>query len=190
MSAARLEIVMGCMFSGKTSRLIDDVTTAYITNPNSVPLVINHISDVRYSNTMLSTHDRTEIPCIFLENLMSTITTKATHIFINEAQFFPDLYDFVFELLRRNKKIFVYGLDGDYKQEPIGDILRLIPLADSYTKLTAICEDCGDAAIFSHRIVEDDTQILVGQKETYIPLCRGCFRQRCAPATAPAPRNI
>jgi thymidine kinase len=172
------------MFSGKTSRLIADVTTAYITNPNSTPLVINHISDVRYSNTMLSSHDRTEIPCIFLENLMSTITTKATHIFINEAQFFPDLYEFVVELLRRNKKIFVYGLDGDYKQQPIGDILRLIPLADSYTKLTAICEDCGGAAIFSHRIVEDDTQILVGQKESYIPLCRGCA------AAAHPPRNI
>jgi thymidine kinase len=119
---------------------------------------------------------------------MSTITTKATHIFINEAQFFPDLYEFVVELLRRNKKIFVYGLDGDYKQQPIGDILRLIPLADSYTKLTAICDDCGGAAIFSHRIVEDDTQILVGQKESYIPLCRGCAA--AAAAAAHPPRNI
>lgn len=169
-----LKIVMGCMFSGKTTHLIK---TASELNENDI-LIINHTSDTRYSSEMLSSHDKVEIPCLFLDYLFDVYAKNiiAKYIFINEAQFFPDLYDFVVALLAENKSVFVYGLDGDYKQKPIGQILDLIPLCDSCEKLVAKCEVCGEPAIFSKRIAGAAAeQILVGQKESYIPTCRLCF---------------
>jgi thymidine kinase len=173
--APKLRIIMGCMFSGKTTNLIKTVQEL----PAKDVLVINHISDTRYSTEMLSTNDNIQIRCIFLEKLASiptaAMTARAKYIFINEAQFFPDLYDAVVQLLAANKSVFVYGLDGDYRKRPIGQILNLIPLCDSCEKLTAKCEVCGERAIFSKRISDSGPQILVGQKDLYIPTCRECF---------------
>jgi thymidine kinase len=94
---------------------------------------------------------------------------NAQHILINEAQFFPDLIDFVKEFV--NKNIYVYGLDGDFKQEKIGYILDIIPLCDTVTKLKAICE-CGQPAIFSKRLSEEMDQYQPNAQ--YVPVCRKC----------------
>jgi thymidine kinase len=94
---------------------------------------------------------------------------NAQHILINEAQFFPDLIDFVKEFV--NKNIYVYGLDGDFKQEKIGYILDIIPLCDTVTKLKAICQ-CGQPAIFSKRLSEEMDQYQPNAQ--YVPVCRKC----------------
>jgi thymidine kinase len=91
------------------------------------------------------------------------------YILINEAQFYPDLVEFVKEF--KHKNIYVYGLDGDFKQEKIGNILDIIPLCDSVTKLKATCE-CGQPAIFSKRVSDETDQYQPNAQ--YIPVCRKC----------------
>ena len=92
-------------------------------------------------------------------------------ILINEAQFFPDLIPFVKNMLKKGKEIYVYGLDGDFKQERIGFILDLVPLCDSIIKLKAECI-CGNPAIFSKRISAEIEQYQ--PNAAYIPICRKC----------------
>ena len=92
-------------------------------------------------------------------------------ILINEAQFFPDLVSFVKEFLKKGKHIYVYGLDGDFKQDRIGFILDLVPLCDSIIKLKAKCL-CGNCAIFSKRISSEIEQYQPNAE--YIPVCRNC----------------
>ena len=95
---------------------------------------------------------------------------KSSTLLINEAQFYPDLVPFVKEF--KTKHIYVYGLDGDFKQEKIGHILDLIPLCDSVKKLTAICS-CSKPAIFS-KILSHETE-QYQPNATYIPVCRNCL---------------
>jgi thymidine kinase len=89
---------------------------------------------------------------------------------INEAQFYPDLVEFVKEF--SNKNIYVYGLDGDFKQDKIGQILDIIPLCDTVTKLKARCH-CGESAIFSKRLSQEKDQYQPNAQ--YIPVCRKCI---------------
>jgi len=96
---------------------------------------------------------------------------SARHIMINEAQFYPDLIDFVKEFNYKN--IHVYGLDGDFKQEKIGQILDIIPLCDSVEKLKAKCV-CGEPAIFSKRLSNETDQYQ--PNAYYVPVCRRCLK--------------
>jgi thymidine kinase len=95
---------------------------------------------------------------------------KAQYILINEAQFYPDLVEFVKEF--RHKNIYVYGLDGDFKQQKMGHILEIIPLCDSVQKLKARCA-CGEEAIFSKRLSNETDQYQPNAQ--YIPVCRKCL---------------
>ena len=96
---------------------------------------------------------------------------NADFILINEAQFYPDLVEFVKKFIHKN--IYVYGLDGDFKQERIGHILDIIPLCDSVQKLKAICA-CGEPAIFS-KIVTPESHDQYQPNAQYIPVCRKCL---------------
>jgi thymidine kinase len=173
-----LEIFIGPMFSGKTSKLIDLYKQYLFCN---IPLaVINHSSDTRYDDTMLSTHDKIMIPCIQTETLtrIKNDITSVDVILINEGQFFDDLYDFVVDMLKFNKKIYVSGLDGDFKREKFGKILDLIPLCDKVTKMTSLCSLCknGTPGLFSMRLTNEKEQMLIGSSN-YIPVCRYCYEE-------------
>tara|TARA_B100000035_G_scaffold313678_1_gene327953 strand:- start:8810 stop:9343 length:534 start_codon:yes stop_codon:yes gene_type:complete len=172
--AARLEIIVGPMFSGKTTALIDKFNDC--TEKNIKTTVINFIDDQRYSEKMLSNHDQIMIPCIQSRTL-SEIEENSIHdvILINEAQFFEDLYDFVLTHLDKNKKIYLYGLDGDFKRNKFGSLLDLVPYCDSIIKKTAICHFCKSRAIFSHRLSQEKDQVVIGSTN-YIPLCRRCYK--------------
>jgi len=173
-----LEIFIGPMFSGKTSKLIDLYKQYSFCN---IPLaVINHSSDTRYDDTMLSTHDKIMIPCIQTSTL-TRVTNEMDNvdvILINEGQFFEDLYDFVVDMLKFNKKIYVSGLDGDFKREKFGKILDLIPLCDKVTKMTSLCSLCknGTPGLFSMRLTNEKEQMLIGSSN-YIPVCRYCYEE-------------
>jgi thymidine kinase len=104
---------------------------------------------------------------------MSDLVKYSEHIFINEAQFFPDLVEFVTQY--PNKNIYLYGLDGDFKREKIGGILDLIPLCDSVVKLHSKCI-CGKNAIFTHRESLEKEQYV--PNATYVPLCRACYSKK------------
>ena len=176
-----LEIILGPMYSGKTSRLVDIYKQCKLCN---IPVaVINHSIDTRYdSGDLLSTHDKIKIPCIKTTNLFDIYENEDVYlskvILINEGQFFPDLYHFVKDMISNinKKKVYICGLDGDFKRQKFGEILDLIPLCDKVTKLTSICSLCknGNPGIFSKRISDEKEQTLVGS-DNYIPVCRICY---------------
>jgi thymidine kinase len=183
-----LEIFLGCMYSGKTSKLVEIYKQCKFCNINVA--VINHCFDKRYDETLLSTHDKVMIPCIqtnklkdiwYFENdaiklkrLDDSVTLiNSDVILINEGQFFDDLYPTVKHMLEHGKKIYICGLDGDFERNKFGQILDLIPLCDKVSKLTSLCSLCKDGTpgIFSKRITPEKEQTVVGS-DNYIPVCR------------------
>ena len=177
-----LELFIGPMYSGKTSKLIDLYKQIQLVLGIKC-LVINYEDDKRYSDTELSTHDGVQIPCLQLKNLLDTEDfaqrlEEAQVILINEGQFFEGLYDFVTTSVNKGKHVYIAGLDGDFRRQKFGEILDLIPHSDKVTKLTAFCMSCrnGTPAIFSHRkeCSGTDKQIFIGNT-TYEPLCRKCY---------------
>jgi thymidine kinase len=164
------------MFSGKTTKLLE-----LYSNYKHIPVaVINHSFDKRYDETMLSTHDRKMIPCIQASKLMDMWPSikESDVILINEGQFFDDLYEGVEHMLNHKKRVYVAGLDGDFKRKRIGQILDLVPLCDKVTKLNSICRFCenGKPAIFSKRLSRETEQTVIGS-DNYIPLCRECYER-------------
>ena len=201
LSAGYLEIILGSMYSGKTSRLVEIYKQCKFCNISVA--VINHSIDDRYDEELLSTHDQIKIPCIKTDKLfdiwsdhisleeniekisrvgdMFKVATSSV-ILINEGQFFPDLFDFVIELLKADKKVYVCGLDGDFERKKFGTILDLIPLCDKVSKLTSLCSLCKDGTpgIFSMRLTKETSQTLVGS-DNYIPVCRKCYTTNKSP---------
>lgn len=193
LETAYLEIILGGMYAGKTSRLIEIFKQCKYCNISVA--VINHSIDNRYDDDLLTTHDQIKIPCITTDKLMdlwimdleASIKTKVNLkdinkiacsqvILINEGQFFPDLEEFVKQMLVNRKKVYVCGLDGDFKRTKFGQILDLIPLCDKVTKLTSLCSICknGTPGIFSKRISSEKQQTVVGS-DIYLPVCRNCY---------------
>ena len=196
--SAYLEIILGGMYAGKTSRLVEIYKQCKFCN---IPVtVINHSIDTRYDDELLSTHDKVKIPCIKTERLLDlwvdSINIEDENIIIprvkdkfkirtsdviliNEGQFFADLEDFVRLLLNDGKKIYICGLDGDFERKKFGKILDLIPLCDKVTKLTSLCSLCKDGTrgIFSMRLTNETNQTVVGS-ENYIPVCRKCYSNK------------
>ncbi len=181
---AYLELIIGPMFSGKTSRIVE-LYKKYLFCNISIT-VINHLLDDRYDDVLLSTHDKIKIPCIKTDKLMDLYNisnmkkiSDSEVILINEGQFFSDLQEFVKKMLELNKKIYVCGLDGDFERKKFGQILDLIPLCDKVTKLTALCNLCknGTPGIFSKRVSLETDQTVVGF-DNYIPVCRKCYENK------------
>ena len=174
-----LELIIGPMFAGKSTEAIRRVQSL---QSQDIPyLVVTSVRDTRYdpSGESISTHSGLRIPATALSRLQSVLFTselvKATHVIIEEAQFFPDLYEVVMEMVeKRGKHVYVFGLDGDSERRPFGQVLDLIPVADTYTKLRAECRFCGDgtAALFTKRFSSATAQVCVGGEETYKAVCR------------------
>jgi thymidine kinase len=179
---SELHLILGPMFAGKTTLLINKANEIK-NNSNTILhkdeiLIINHSSDIRYSeNTFITSHDNIRIPCVAMSSLCSIFEndiSKIKYIFINEGQFFSDLFDTIKELIFKYKiKIYICGLDGDYKQDPFTQckLLDLIPFSSTIIKLTANCTYCKNKAPFTKRIINSSDIFLVGGAETYQPVC-------------------
>lgn len=193
-----LEVIIGPMFSSKTTTLLEIYKRCKFCNISVA--VINHSVDCRYDDNLLSSHDEIKIPCIKTDKLFylwsdynsenyediplfaeKYLIATSDVILINEGQFFDDLYDFVYELLKKGKKIYVCGLDGDFERKKFGQILDLIPLCDKVNKLSSLCSICRDGTpgIFSMRLTDEKEQTLVGSSN-YIPVCRKCYSEKHA----------
>ena len=171
-----LTIIMGNMFSGKTSELIRRLKRYRIIGKKIV--VINSSKDTRSPEEMLKTHDGIEFPCIKVEHISHCIVKQtfcdADIVAVDEAQFFPDLKQFVEMCLFLDKSVILAGLDGDYKQRKFGELIDCIPMASDVMKLSALCMDCknGTPGPFTKRIIESDDLEIVGGKDVYKAVCR------------------
>jgi len=178
-----LELIFGPMFSGKTSKLIEEYNDHMRMYNKTNILAVNYDKDIRYGFNKIITHDGLEIDCISINELselsISLISNKnllsAKYIFINEAQFFKNLKTWVlFMIETQNKHIILCGLDCDYKREKFGEFLDLVPHADKITKLYGTCNKCTNKSIYTHRISNETEQHVIGV-DNYIPLCRQCY---------------
>jgi thymidine kinase len=186
--SGKLTIILGPMFSGKTTELIKNINRA-----RSIGLkvfVVHNHNDTRYGENYICSHLQEKIeshPCQNLNDLLTNQTyQESTILVIEEAQFFDKLYDFVVDQVdNNNKHIILSGLDGDYKRQPFKcngnmDLLRLIPMSDDIIKLKAYCAKCcdGTPAIFSHLIKtkteteNTNNEIILGGLDKFIALCR------------------
>ncbi len=179
-----LELILGSMFSGKTSYLLEIYKKCVFCN---IPVaVINYAADNRYTTeSMLSTHDKQMIPCILASTISEAVKNhadtinQAETILINEGQFFPDIEEQVKQLVEHtNKRVYICGLDGDFERKPIGNLLQLVPFSDHIIKLKSLCSLCRDGTpgVFSFRITNEKNQVVIGSSN-YIPLCRECYQR-------------
>ena len=181
-----LELIIGPMFSGKTSKLLDMYKQCQFCNIDCV--IINHSLDNRYHHSMLTSHDDIKAPCVMTNSLFDVWNNmsnehyhslkKAQVILINEGQFFDDLYVITQDMLNNNKRIYICGLDGDFEQKQFGQILNLIPICDMVNKLTSLCSICknGKSGIFSMRTSSETNQTVIGSSN-YLPVCRECYNK-------------
>mgnify|MGYP003996504623 CR=1 FL=1 len=177
-----LKIILGCMFSGKTTELFKEYRR-YMSCGFKC-MVINHELDTRYVNekNQTSPHSKDIINTTNIGDRLFEYFKDETKIanydviFINEGQFFEDLYAFVDCVVNKHKKrVYVCGLDGDYQRKKFGSILDIIPMADDIIKLKAICKECKfKEAIFTHRLSCETEQTVIGS-DNYISLCRKCY---------------
>ncbi len=174
----RIEVVCGSMFSGKTEELIRRLRRAQFAR-QSVDIFKPAI-DVRYSEEDVVSHDKNTIRSTPVDTSSSILLLSSgiDVIGIDEAQFFDDgLVDVCNELAEKGVRVIVAGLDMDYRGKPFGPIPALCAIADEVTKVHAICVKCGALAYVSHRLVDNEKRVMLGEQAEYEPLCRDCYRK-------------
>ncbi len=173
-----IEVVCGSMFSGKTEELIRRLKRAKIANLK-VEIFKPQI-DTRYHETEVVSHDSNSItstPVSSSQNIL-LLSNDVEVVGIDEAQFFDDgLPDVCDQLANRGIRVIIAGLDMDFLGRPFGPIPALLAKAEYITKVHAICVRCGALANHSYRLVESDSKVLLGEKESYEPRCRECFEK-------------
>lgn len=174
----RIEVICGSMFSGKTEELIRRLRRA--TFAKQKVEIFKPSIDIRYSEEDVVSHDKHSIPCTPIDTSASILLLAADIdvIGIDEAQFFDDgLVDVCNQLANRGIRVIVAGLDMDFRGIPFGPIPALCAISDEVSKVHAICVKCGNLAYLSHRTVQNDKRVLLGETEQYEPLCRDCYQK-------------
>jgi len=168
-----IEVIAGCMFSGKTEELIRRLRRAQIAKLN-VKIFKPEI-DNRYSSKEIVSHSELSLPSISLDDAAKIISEArdAQVVGIDEAQFFGNnLVDVCERLANSGKRVIVAGLDMDYKGIPFEPIPQLLARAEYITKTLAICVICGNPANMTQRKVVSDERVLVGASDSYEARCR------------------
>mgnify|MGYP001487139650 CR=1 FL=1 len=170
-----LQVITGCMFAGKTTALISRLKSL-----NEHYLLVKPKVDIRDHEEQIVTHSGITERAISVHKL-SDIFDKLSDIKvvgIDEAQFFQKSIISDLDYLHSNGiRVIVAGLEKDYLNQPFGSMVEIISIAESITRLMAICHRCGGDAIYSHRKNTDTKeQLLIGNKNFYEALCETCFQ--------------
>ncbi len=184
-SSGYLDIIIGPMYSGKTSYLLRELNIFSKMGANV--LYINHSLDNRTSEDF-STHNP------IITKIGDISSEKTDHLFklyekcksydvigIDESQFFEGLKEFVLKMVEiEGKRVIVTGLNGNFKRELFGEVLSLIPCSDRLTKLSSCCQKCASRKLikeahFSYRLTNENKEVMVGGSNEYVPLCRECY---------------
>lgn len=172
-----IELILGPMFSGKTTELFRRIRRYTFANYRCI--VIKYRKDQRYAAAgEASTHDMLMLdahPCERLSEAVDQVKDFDV-VGIDEGQFFPDLPEFSEKWANSGKVVVVSALDGTFQRKPFGRTLELIPLAEKVDKLRAVCMLCFGDASFSKRISTTDNRVeVIGGSEAYVSTCRQCF---------------
>lgn len=191
-----LEVVVGCMFSGKSEELTRRLRRAKIAGQNVV--AFKPSIDNRYDSEKIASHSSVTFEAKTFKNFNDLIDKvmkiRSSNgdrfpnvIGIDEVQFLPkDVVPFVEMIVNSGSKVIVAGLDMDYLGKPFGPIPELMAIGDKVIKLSAICvaEDesgkiCGEPATRSYRLATKDTGsiVQVGAADSYQARCRKCWNK-------------
>ena len=176
-----IEVVCGSMFSGKTEELIRRMKRAQFAKQRVE--IFKPAIDVRYSEQDVVSHDHNVIQSTPVDSSQSILllASDIDVVGIDEAQFFDmGIVDVCTQLAKRGVRVICAGLDMDYRGEPFGPMPALMAVAEDVYKTHAICVHCGDLAYVSHRLVTSDKRVLLGETESYEPLCRICYEKAIA----------
>lgn len=171
-------MVCGSMFSGKTEELIRRMKRAQFAHLRVE--IFKPAIDVRYSEEEVVSHDHNSIhstPVDSSQNIL-LLANDVDVVGIDEAQFFDmGIVEVCNQLAQRGIRVICAGLDMDFKGIPFGPMPALMAIADDVYKTHAICVHCGDLAYISHRTVNNDKRVLLGETDSYEPLCRTCYEK-------------
>jgi thymidine kinase len=171
-----IEVICGSMFSGKTEELIRRLRRAQIARLKVE--IFKPRTDNRFHDTDVVSHDANSIHSTPVDNSSAILLlgSDVQVVGIDEAQFFDEELPNVCNILaNRGVRVIVAGLDMDFRGKPFGPMPALMAIAESVTKVHAVCVKCGNPALYSYRIVADAGTILLGEKESYEPRCRTCY---------------
>ncbi len=176
--AGRIDLILGPMFAGKTTQLIRMIKT--YESKQKTCLILNHTLDSRFTtDACLISHNQNKIQAKKITKIEEIIQNKIYEAYdvvaIDEAQFFPDIAEGTDFLANEGKIVLVSGLDGNFLRKPFIDLMNLIPLAETVTKLHAYCANCSSKASFTKRVNSEKSEILIGDHQVYVPLCRKCY---------------
>ncbi len=171
-----IEVVTGCMYSGKTEELIRRLRRAQIARQHV--LIFKPGVDNRYSSDSIVSHNTQSLPSMVIDNPIKIheLGKDAQVIGIDEAQFFPpEIVEICEELANKGKRVIVAGLDQDYRGKPFGPMPHFLSIAEYITKTLAICMVCGNPADRTQRLTQQHELVVVGAKGVYEARCRKCF---------------
>ena len=176
-----LEVICGSMFSGKTEELIRRLKRAEFANLKVE--IFKPKIDTRYSEEEVVSHNANSIrstPVDSPSNIL-LLATDVDVIGIDEAQFFDEtIVEVCRELANNGVRVIVAGLDMDFAGKPFGPMPALMATAEFVTKVHAICVKCGNIAQHSHRLTANSNLVMLGEKDTYEPICRECYNRAMA----------
>lgn len=173
-----IEVICGSMFSGKTEELIRRLKRAEIAKQKIE--IYKPVMDTRYDTLKVVSHQGNEImstPVPSSSNIL-LLAADVEVVGIDEAQFFDDeLPNVCKHLADRGVRVIAAGLDLDYTGKPFGPMPQLLAMAEFVTKVHAICVSCGNLAYVSNRKANNENLVMLGEMESYEPLCRSCFNK-------------
>ncbi|MBI1768449.1 MAG: thymidine kinase [Bacteroidetes bacterium] len=171
-----IEVICGCMFSGKTEELIRRLNRALIAKQKVE--IFKPAIDKRYHEEKIVSHSDREIrstPVNFANDIL-LLSGDCDVVGIDEAQFFDEaIVEVCNTLANQGKRVIVAGLDMDYKGKPFGPMPFLLSIAEFVTKVHAICAQTGELASFSFRLKENKSQVMLGEKDAYEARSRRAF---------------
>ncbi len=168
-----IEVITGCMFSGKTSELIRRLQRAQYARLSVV--VFKPRIDDRYSGDSVGSHTGQRMRSFQIDTAdeIRDLVGDAQVVGIDEAQFFDDALVRVAEdLANAGRRVVIAGLDMDYRGVPFEPIPQLLAVAEYIQKNLAICVVCGNPADRSQRLSGPDSRVLVGESDAYEARCR------------------
>lgn len=173
-----IEVICGSMFSGKTEELIRRMRRAQFAK-QSVEIFKPKI-DTRYSEEDIVSHDKNAIRSTPVDSpeAILLLAGNVDVVGIDEAQFFNEnLVEVCTQLANQGIRVIIAGLDMDFKGIPFGPMPMLCAIAEDVYKVHAICVRCGALAYISHRLVDSDKRVLLGETTEYEPICRDCYNK-------------
>jgi thymidine kinase len=172
-----IEVIVGCMFSGKTEELIKQVRRALIAKQRVQ--TFKPAIDTRYSQRDVASHDQTLLAAFPVSNareILALIDRSVSVLAIDEGQFFgDDLIEVTEAMARSGRRVIVAGLDTDWRGQPFGPMPHLMAVAEKVHKQHAICRVCGGLASRTQRLVANRESVVVGSTEAYEARCREHF---------------